>query len=85
MHTLPYANEIKEKGREREREREFFIVEISHHGLDRSHEYDSSPSMSSDKLILLLSFQVSINELPMREYCSGRFSQGSPVKASDLR
>ena len=52
MNTLPYANEIKEN----ERARAFFIVDSSHHGRERVNN-DVSPSMSSDKLILLLSFQ----------------------------
>ena len=47
MYTLPYANEIKEK----EKEREFFIGETSHHGRQRTIS-DAFSSMSSDKLML---------------------------------
>ena len=42
--------------RKKEREREFFIVDTSHHGRERMNSV-ASPSMFSDKLILLLSFQ----------------------------
>ena len=42
--------------RKRERAREFFIVDSSHHGRERMNS-DASPAMSSDKLILLLGFQ----------------------------
>ena len=52
MNTLPYANEIKEK----EREREFFIVETSHHGRQRTIS-DAFSFMFSDKLMLFLGCQ----------------------------
>ena len=55
MNTLPYANEVKEKKRERERENSL-SVKLPHHGR-QSTISDAFPSMSSNKLILFLSCQ----------------------------
>ena len=89
MNTLLYANEIKE------RERENSLSLKRRHHRERMNG-DVSPFMISDKLTLPSQLQcLSRNELPMREYCSGRwqhflatwqpwFIQSLPGKASYL-
>ena len=73
MNTLPYTNEIKEKERERERERILY-----------RRNFASWQPVHDQRCFLLHVFwqtnalsglPVSINELPMWEYCSGRWQR----------